>query len=84
MEMPGKPTCRDCGQEMIAAKGFHAILAFQPPDDIAFERFSPVSLYVCAKCGQIRLYRACRKQSESEKMEVVSYGYRVTAQKELR
>lgn len=32
----------------------------------------------------MRLYRACPEQWESEEMEVVSYGYRVTAQKELR
>ena len=80
--MAGKPTCRDCGQEMIAAKGFHAILAFQPPEDLDSERFSPVSLYVCGKCGQIRLYHAGAEQWEKAKVEVVSYGYRITGEGE--
>jgi hypothetical protein len=76
--MAEKPTCRDCGQEMIAAKGFNAILALDPPYDIDVERFTPVSLDVCAKCGQIRLYHASPQQWERAKMEVVSYGYRIT------
>jgi hypothetical protein len=80
--MAGKPKCRDCGQEMIAAKGFHAILAFEPPEDLDAERFSPVSLHVCAKCGQIRFYHAGPEQWDREKMEVVSYGYRLTGMEE--
>jgi len=80
--MAGKPTCRECGQEMIAAKGFNAILALEPPHDVDIERFTPVSLYVCAKCGQIRLYHAGPQQWERSKMEMVSYGYRIRGQGE--
>ena len=78
--MAEAPTCRDCDQQMIAAKGYHAILALQPPDDLDSEQFSPVSLYVCGKCGQIRLYLADLKSWAADKVEVVSYGYRITGQ----
>ena len=78
--MADTPICRDCDQQMIAAKGYHAILAFEPPDDLDSEQFSPVSLYVCGKCGQIRLYAARQESWAQEKVEVVSYGYRVTSQ----
>lgn len=76
--MAERPTCRDCGQAMIAAKGYHAILAFEPPDDLDFEQFSPVSLYVCGKCGQVRFYLAGPESWSRARMEVVSYGYRLT------
>lgn len=82
--MAGKPICRDCGQEMIAAKGFNALLAFHPPQELDSERFTPVSLYVCGKCGQIRMYHASPAQWERAKVEMVSYGYRITGQEENR
>lgn len=75
--MAANPICRDCGQAMIAAKGYHAILAFEPPEDLDYEKFSPVSLYVCGKCGQVRMYLAGPESWGRERMEVVSYGYRL-------
>lgn len=76
--MADKPTCDDCESEMIAAKGYHAIVAFRPPGALDFDQFSPVSLYVCGRCGQIRLYLAGRHARANPDVEVVSYGYRVT------
>jgi hypothetical protein len=80
--MAGNPKCRDCGQAMIAAKGYHAILAFEPPEELDYEQFSPVSLYVCGKCGQVRMYLAGPEQWARDKMEVVSYGYRLSGKDE--
>lgn len=80
--MADNPKCGDCGQMMIAAKGYHAILAFEPPDDLDYEQFSPVSLYVCGKCGQVRMYLAGPESMAQEKMQVVSYGYRLSGNEE--
>jgi hypothetical protein len=76
--MAGIPTCRDCSVPMIAAKGYHAILAFEPPEDLDYEQFSPVSLYVCGKCGHVRFYLAGPESWAREKLEEVSYGYRLS------
>jgi hypothetical protein len=78
--MADTPTCRDCSLPMIAAKGYHAILALEPPDDLDFEQFSPISLYLCGQCGQIRMYAARREALARQNMEAVSYGYRITGE----
>lgn len=71
------PTCNDCSVPMIAAKGYHAILAFRPPQDLDPHEFSPVSLYVCGSCGQVRFYLAQRSTWLPQRVEEVAYRYSV-------
>ncbi len=76
------PTCRECEVEMIAAKGFHALVAFQPPDDVDVTRFTPVSLFVCPRCHQLRIYAAGPGSWARERVETTPLVYQVTLHQE--